>query len=214
MDGHLRRRRIMQRMGSVDKIKKLSNRYCSYGVLLEIVNAIYVVIIIPCTILLSSTLTKMLVIGITVVIGIFGFILGYLLEMYGDYLSSIANCNFLYTKNKSIVKMKSSAFWAIYDTSPKNWAFKNNIPYYCELISDGLCKRYDVLVVYFGFMDYIRYAKIFKIRKKHQVDQINTENALKMLHTIQRDIQAAQRQAHKDIQSACNDINDLLERMK
>ena len=89
MDGHLRRRRIMQRMGSVDKIKKLSDRYCSYGVLLEIVNAIYVVIIIPCTILLSSTLTKMLVIGITVVIGIFGFILGYLLDMYGDYLSLI-----------------------------------------------------------------------------------------------------------------------------
>lgn len=82
MGGRLRRRRIMQRMGSVDKIKKLSNRYCSYGVLLEIVNAIYVVIIIPCTILLSSTLTKMLVIGITVVIGIFGFILGYLLDMY------------------------------------------------------------------------------------------------------------------------------------
>lgn len=214
MDGRLRRRRIMQRMSSVDKIKKLSNRCCSYGVLLEMVNAIYVTIIIPCTILLSSALTKMLVMWITVVIGILGFMLGYLLDMYGHYLWSIANLNFLYTRNKSVVKMKSSAFWEIYDTSPKNWAFKNNVPYYCELISDGLCKRYDVLVVYFGFMDYIRYANIFKIRKKHQDDQINTENALKMLHIIQRDIQAVQRQAHKDIQSTCNDISDLLRRMK
>lgn len=201
-------------MSNVDKIKKLSNRCCSYGVLLEIVHAIYVTIIIPCTVLLSLTLTQMLVMVITVVIGILGFILGHLLDMYGNYLSSIANLNFLCTRNKSIVKMKSSAFWAIYDTSPKNWAFKNNIPYYCELISDGLRKRYDVLVVYFGFMDYIRYTNIIKIRKKHQADQINTENALKMLNAIQRDIRVVQRQVHKDIQSNCSDIDDLLKRMK